>query len=441
MTEFKDYHAHLRRLFERFQSDSANRYQQIIASGGDQYLLKISKGKILSTEIRHDLSVHVKYSEKKNKSWRIYEQDFSNFDSVSDWDKTLNTGSSLMINGSDPRHNNSSQYIPNPIPEVLPDYDPIIDGCDPTLAFHRTFQTLAKVLENKILFDASISYQCGGHNWQNHPIPFAFIDHKNFYYKPKTWIDESIVLYPHHKPWQRQTIHHGSHRLNQMCDLTDMIERCTTEMPALSVSARNIESIILHPVIVSKLMHICLRALTDKDDILYNLFRSGTSLLSPELELIDDVSGEWFHLEGLNDVHGNKIEPSVWIKDGQLSHRSKKQNQKPIDILLPTLRSVNDSDIDFISSFDFSKKSSEKILFIEMPAIQCHEDAIPQVSFFTGGPVYREGKYFGYVPVINKSISLFDLLNQAKPASKPIRTGNMAVCALRLNPDLFITGQ
>ena len=438
MSEFKNYTSELYKLFEEFQKHSSNQYARITASGGDQFVVKMRCNKIEEMRINHDLSVHLTIGEKKNKKWRIYQTSDTEFDEILNWKKQTELFSNRAQNDVDPRPTHESSFIPESIPNVLPDYDPLIDGCDAALVYHRSFQVLSGFIENNIMVDAEIHYASGAHNWQYHPIPFTFVDSQNFYYKPQTSVDEVITLYPKDNPHQRQTICQFSQTLNQKGVLSEMYETFQTKVPMLRFNARNIDRIVLSPFVVAILFREILHRIELKQEI---------PNLSNSLDLMCDVSDPMFKLQGLKDVTGQTTEPVKIINHGIVSKRLSDlirksghatDNVEQFEFFHPILRdsSENQSEYIFTTPLDYSKNYPGKILFLESPVILQNNES-PVLLFKTGGAVYREGRYLGYVVGHPHAISLYDLLKAVMPISAPVRINHLGACALQVSNNLF----
>ena len=448
MAEFKNYTSELYQLFESFQKNKSTQYRQICGMGGDFFMLNIRNSRIESMHTRHDLSVDVCIGEKKNKSWRIYRQSSSSFDEILPWQKQMDYYQNRNENGSDPRPVHPASYIPDTIPNVFPNYDTLIDGCDPTLVFHRTFQTLSGMIEDGIMLDAQIIYHTGAHNWQYTPVPFVYIDHQNFYYKPQTHIHETITFYPGNKSWQRQTVHHYSHTLNQTANFTELQKILHLTVPMLRLNAHNIDRIILSPVVTAVILKEVLNQISD-----LSLSKSSKPCLSPELKLICNASDKLFQCDGMTDITGHPTESVVLIENGHISgethhlftqtgnhsqHGHALTRNREAAIFYPILCASSSSDLpDYLSSVSFSASNPEKILFPEPPVIRYTDAHQPYLWFTTGGPVYSGGKYLGYAVGCHHCISLYELLKTAIPVSLPVRIGNLGTCALQINPDHF----
>ena len=445
MAVFKDFQSLLYRQHLEFRDEIRDRYTQARMKGGSRFILSLHGGKIASMRRQQDLTVDLCLGRKDKKGWRVYREHGADLGLLNDLEKRRELCDLHAQPEADPRPARPTVFEPGAAPGLMPNYDPLVDSCEPSLVFHRLFQTLAKTLESGFLVDAEVIWQTGAYSWDGRSLSAGFIDYQNFYFSPQTHIEERITVYPQGNPYMRTTVCHSSHALNQMADLSWVAKSLCCQTSLLRRSAGNIDVVVLPCAAVVQCLRPILEGLSTRSGQMPKISAHKGNLLSSGLELSCD--GHYMGYDGIADELGAHTERITMISAGQLRDYPSTSNGHILDaqgqagVFFPVLRGdlPDPQPPEFLNPLEFSQWMPGRVLFLEPPQIRCDVGLDPVLYFSLGGGLYQDGCYLGHVMGSNIPFPVYEVLGHASALGLPQRIGNMAVCALNLDTSFFLT--
>ncbi|MBR4985442.1 MAG: hypothetical protein IKY83_06875 [Proteobacteria bacterium] len=408
MGDIRDYRPPLFALFRQFSKlKSSAAYRQIRASGSERMTLRVSAGRIAHFETHSDICVNALVADKRGGSWRVSSGAFPDFGILSDWEQTT-ARMAATTSRTDPRPPYHEAKTP---PDLLDDtqslrrYDPEIARGLAAILFHRTYQTLAPILQMGLTADLTAVHRHGAAAWDNAPAIFAWIDNDHFYFDPQTAIEEHLCLYTPEKPHLRRYFSHVTHRLTDRTDASNVIDslRTAQTLPLLAFSKRNIDRVIFMPNAVTEIFTFLMHA-------------GQTIPLPQDLELVDAPEDGLFERP---DMPGDNGKPIASAPLNTAQHA-----------ICPILRARSGDMPDAHTPETLSAHIPGHLLCIEHVEINAVSSGNTRIYMPYGGLLCRDGRFLGHVMIPAQTWPLDTLIGWSRPRSTPARIGGFAACAL-----------
>ena len=446
-------------LFDRFialsRQSSGARYQQLMAVGGDRFTLEISNSSIRNMRSSSDLAVHLTVAEKKAKFWMTATSAEPGFSMLSDWNRAIGLIAKNAASSQDPRPPANDADLPEEC-QPLRRYDPDIASLIPAVVFHRIFQSFGKYIEQGFVIDADCAYTNGFYSPGFTPLCFAFVDDTHFCFQPQTTLFESICIRHRDNPAVRRYLRQTSSKLDDIAKLdslaSDLQNIDTSRL--IAFDPKSFDDILLLPGATAQLVNYLIRPFIIAPDAA-TLPDKSAKCLSESLELVCDPCDPCFDRDTLFDVQGTKTAAICLISNGlpqsiPTSNAIAKKHHLPnnghatpsggAEPFCPLLRSAQEPDLPNLSDpARLTAGNDRMVLCIEHLQLFTLNDLTVLVQFTSGGVLYQNGRCCAHVAPPDLPFVLQPLLDSARPASAPSRTGAIASCALYLDPAAFKT--